>query len=723
MSPGSVFELRLLGDRKGRIDSGYFDDPAQAANAIVASKEYYKGIYMTPNPVMPDLLARSANRITPYAQVQTHDPEISRRRWLLVDIDPRRPAGISSSDPEHNAAIAKGRTIAGMLSIMYGFCDPMINDSGNGCHLMYSMDEENSIEVRDEIQTFLKTLKVLYDDDTCEVDTQVFNAARIWRVPGTWARKGDSVPTRPHRRSQVLRVAPRSLADRISIVQLIQFNASHKELLQNAVPQSGPQMGRAKSASEYPADETIYKRLNEYALRNVQSWVKTFFPDAYDYKEGFRVKSADIGQPHEEDLTIHPWPMGIKYFGIADQGEATEGRRTPVSVIAEFALHCSKAEAAQKLSDACGMPVSEFGDISQVAPPEPAGHGMDGLMGGTKGRYDFKNIRTVADLQKMQFKDIRWVVKGVLPAGNMLLAARPKMRKTWLALQLSIAIASGRKFLDWETEKGDVLFLALEDNERRIRSRIDTLQKFEMVPPDLSGFRYWTGGMGYDGNGRLRVTDPEEAARTLQAFPRGEAGVDALEQYLELFPGTSTIIIDTLAHFRGERLSRDIYQSDYESMMPLTKLAARKRVLIIPVMHEKKGNADRGIGGDFLEDVTGSAGITGGSDGVISIKGRRGVQEETETRKLLISGRDVPYDYSLDLAFDAERGGWLKAAREDAKTIIRTMLGRHPYMNQKELQSMIPNVSQTRLLHCLMEMKMEGEVEHNKFGYSLRKDI
>jgi hypothetical protein len=49
-----------------------------------------------------------------------------------------------------------------------------------------------------------------------------------------------------------------------------------------------------------------------------------------------------------------------------------------------------------------------------------------------------------------------------------------------------------------DCEQGEVLFLGLEDNERRIRSRIRTLQTFNMTPPDLSGFRYWTGGMSED---------------------------------------------------------------------------------------------------------------------------------------------------------------------------------------------------------------------------------
>jgi hypothetical protein len=720
VAPGSVFELRMIGTRKGQIDSGYFNDPAIAANALVSARGYYKGVYFTPNPNSPDVLARSYNRISEWAQYTTNDTEITRRKWLLLDIDPKRPQGISSTDAEHAKAIAKARTIAGMMAITYGWCDPMINSSGNGAHLLYPMDEENTNEVRDAIHTLLQTLKAIYDDECTQLDVTVYNAARIWRLPGTWARKGDSTPERPHRQAQILQ--PLNHLSRLSILQIMRFNHENARILAAAkgrVGQTGVLAGVSKSRSEYPQEEAKYKRLNDAAMGRVREWVPHFFPTAREYKEGYRVASADIGQDYEEELTIHPWPLGIKYFGNADEGDKTEGRRTPIGVIAEYSLHCDKDQAARVLADRLKYPLTEFENLP-LPPAAPMGATMESLLG-AKQKYSFKSIRSIADLQKATFKEVKWIVEGVIPTGNMLLAARPKMRKTWLALQLGIAVTSGRKFLDWQCNPSEVLFLGLEDNERRMQNRIKTLQKFEMFPPDLSGFRYWTGGMDYDGAGRLRLANPEEAAATLAAFPRGEAGVDALEQYLEEYPLTKMIIVDTFAHFRGARTSRDVYQSDYDAMTPLTKLAGRKGVLILSVMHEKKGLAADGAGADFLEDVTGSAGITGGSDGVISIKGRRGVQEENESRELYISGRDVPFDYKVDISFDAETGGWRKAAREDTRIAIRGKLTAHPFLNQKDLAALLPNTSLARLTRCLLEMKMEGEVQQGKYGYSLSR--
>ena len=711
----STFEIRCLGTRKGQVDSGYFDSPSEAAAILCGSPHWYKGVYITPNAVDPNLKARSANRLKQWADYTTTDPDITRRKWLLIDIDAKRPAGISSTKAEHEEALKRAGTVASFLS-MYGFPQPMLNDSGNGAHLMYSINEENAPEIRDELQTFLHILAALFNDDNCEIDKSVFNAARIWRLPGTWAKKGDSTEDRPHRKSEIIQYA--DPFNTLSFVRVLRFNAQFADSVKTQP------VNQRKTTGEYPDDEKLYKRLNDYAMHNLKLWVPNFFPDAREYKEGFRVASADIGENYEEDLTIHPLPMGIKYFGVADQGDVKEGRRTPVSIISEYSLKTNKLDAARKLSDCLNFPLSEFDALPiNNNNSTPMVVGLTGLaeLSGGRSNFDFRSIKSISQLQRQEFRPIKWVVKDLLPSGNIMLVARPKMRKTWLALQLAMAVAAGRTFLGHECIKGEVLFLALEDNERRISERIRIMQRFEIEPPDLSAFKYFTGGVSIAANGKQIITDPDEAKRMDAMFPKGEEGVHALEQYIDANPKTSCIIIDTLAHFRGARVSRDVYEEDYRAMMPITRLASKKEILIIPVHHEKKGNAERGIGADFLEDVSGSAGITGGIDGVISIKGRRGVQEETESRKILVSGRDIPHDYEFDVAFDAEQGGWINSAKEDAKVTVLRVLQNYPVLNQQELRHMLPNIGAARLSKALIELKLEGKVDHGRHGYNLKR--
>lgn len=717
--PGQVFEVRLLHHNKKRVDAGYFDHPSHAATAIAGLQESYAGIYFTPNPVAPDLAARSYNRISPWAALTTMDNHILRRKWLLIDIDPIRPSGISSTQEELENAFKVGCTIKNMLEFEYSWPLPCVNVSGNGCHLLYPMDEPNTEEVRDAIQTFLRTLNGRFKADGCEVDTTCFNAARIFRVPGTWARKGDNIPVRPHRKAYSI-ATQFGARQAVTLGQINAFNTTNLKYFPVNVrqPSAAP-----KGKGEYPDDEKLWRGLNDHAMNRIPEWVPKYFPTAREYKEGYRVASADLGLDFEEDLTIHPRPLGIKYFGVADQGDTTEGRRTPISLLAELIFGGDKQKTARGLADTLKVPLSEFDILSQTALDGPANPASLPGTTPTQPVYDFRRVPSMADLQKRTFKEPKWVIPNVLPTGTILLAARPKMRKTFLALQLALAVCGGRKFLDWKCVQGDVLFLGLEDNERRLKSRIKLLQTLELNPPDLSGFRYWTGGVDISPTtGREYISNPEEAERAYNAFPRGQAGVDALERFLDMYPLTRLIIIDTYAHFRNQSNNRDVYQRDVDDMMPITRMASAREVCVLIVHHEKKGLASQ-ESADFMEDASGTAGITGSIDGMMSIKGKRGIQNENEERKLLLSGRDIPFDIETDMAFDAERGGWLPAAKQDVRAAILKLLERHPYMTQIDFRSVLSNVSPSRITQVLTTMKFENLIMQGRYGYSLPKNF
>ncbi|MFW5638057.1 MAG: hypothetical protein ACOCG4_02195, partial [Methanoculleus sp.] len=201
-----VVEVRALAD--GATHSGYFDDFGRLAQAVEAldADPAVAGIYVTLNVANPDLLARRANRIKmrlSRKDATTADADIVRRRWLPIDIDPVRPSGVSSTDAEHEAAIGAAGRIAGYLAEQ-GFPEPIKADSGNGAHLLYRVDLANDGAARDLVKGVLATLDALFSDDAVTVDTANHNAARIWKVYGTMSRKGDSTPTRPHRRAAIL---------------------------------------------------------------------------------------------------------------------------------------------------------------------------------------------------------------------------------------------------------------------------------------------------------------------------------------------------------------------------------------------------------------------------------------------------------------------------------------------------------------------------------------
>ena len=122
-----------------------------------------------------------------------------------MDVDPARPADISSSDAEHEAALARARDIRMVLG-EEGWSAPVLGDSGNGAHLLYLVDLPNDDASTKLVEGVLKALARRFDDAVVTVDQAVFNAARISKVYGTVARKGDDTPDRPHRLARLLDV-------------------------------------------------------------------------------------------------------------------------------------------------------------------------------------------------------------------------------------------------------------------------------------------------------------------------------------------------------------------------------------------------------------------------------------------------------------------------------------------------------------------------------------
>jgi hypothetical protein len=209
-TPGDVVELRILdaqtsGDRRPHIESGYFDDWAKLAEAA-ATIGKAKGWYVTLNPVNSALLARAHNRIRPAGkEPTTSDNDIIRRCWLPIDLDAVRPAGISSTDEEHKAALDFALTIRDHLAAV-AWPEPIMADSANGAHLLYRIDlpaDDGGL-----VERCLKALAAHFGarSDKVDLDTTVHNPARIWKLYGTPACKGDSTAERPHRMARLLAV-------------------------------------------------------------------------------------------------------------------------------------------------------------------------------------------------------------------------------------------------------------------------------------------------------------------------------------------------------------------------------------------------------------------------------------------------------------------------------------------------------------------------------------
>lgn len=213
IEPVSVFEVRAIKcpDKPGgtyvSTVAGWFNDIKRAALGV----EYTESMrppacYVTLNPVEPALLARAANRVAHNVKSTTTDADIVRRRWLFIDIDSRRPAGVSSTDGELREASKLSDTLQAAMSAN-GWPEPLQGMSGNGRYLLWRIELPNDEKSKLLVQSVLKTMASQFDTVGAEVDCSTFNAARICKVLGTVARKGDEllgvegIEDRPHRQS------------------------------------------------------------------------------------------------------------------------------------------------------------------------------------------------------------------------------------------------------------------------------------------------------------------------------------------------------------------------------------------------------------------------------------------------------------------------------------------------------------------------------------------
>lgn len=161
---------------------------------------------MTLNPVDPALLARACNRLQDRPKGTTADKNIVKRIWLPFDFDPVRPVGVSSTDEEIDRAKAVALQTADWLRSELGDDPAVWGFSGNGWHLLYRIDLPNTEESTSMVKGWLGAVAGRFSDDHVSVDTGNYNAARIWKVYGTLACKGDSVPKigRIHRRARIM---------------------------------------------------------------------------------------------------------------------------------------------------------------------------------------------------------------------------------------------------------------------------------------------------------------------------------------------------------------------------------------------------------------------------------------------------------------------------------------------------------------------------------------
>ena len=175
----------------GRWVTGWFDDAARMEREI-QQRAHVGDLYTSLNAPKP---RRASN--TMVGEPITNDA-VGWITRIPFDFDPVRPSGVASTADELAAANVRRDALVAMLRKV-GWALPLHALSGNGYHAVYRCRLPNSDETRDQLGAIYHGLHAEYSDDEVQFDRSVRNPGRIFRLYGTWNRKGSDTPDRPHR--------------------------------------------------------------------------------------------------------------------------------------------------------------------------------------------------------------------------------------------------------------------------------------------------------------------------------------------------------------------------------------------------------------------------------------------------------------------------------------------------------------------------------------------
>src|SRR5262249_52521227 len=141
------------------------------------------------------------------------------RRLFLVDVDPVRRSGISATNEQHEWAIERGWQGGKDLTEKISWPQPLVSDSGNGFHANFRIDLPNDDAAKDLLTPVVQAL-ARFDDPRVTIDKTTFNAARVVKISGTMACKGENFPDKPWRLSRLLQVPEMNIVSREMLEKL-----------------------------------------------------------------------------------------------------------------------------------------------------------------------------------------------------------------------------------------------------------------------------------------------------------------------------------------------------------------------------------------------------------------------------------------------------------------------------------------------------------------------
>lgn len=497
--PGDVIEIRALDvgrtqERAGCTYAGYFNfESKEAITAAIRSVDgRAEGVYVTLNRPNPELLARSANRLKVRPKNTTTDADIIEWIWFYIDADAVRPAGISATDAEHEAALQRISVIREFLS-EGGWPDPIRGDSGNGGHLLYRLPKLDLKRAGDLVKRCLQALSARFSDAVVKVDEATANPSRICKLYGTMARKGDSTPDRPHRRSNLIETP-----ERIIPVSLEALEALASQVLEKAVK---------STAHSGPARRTF----------DVDQWIATRIeivkgPEPYDGGRRWTLPTCPFNAEHLKPVIIE-LASGALAYKCLHKSCSDNGWKELRELI----------EPNQRNTISPGSSIPD-------GAPTPA-HAAEDV---TPLITDLSQLPSVWQLEQK----LDWAVEGMIARGSVtLICAESGTGKTWLAYYLAGCVAHGKPLLDRNVRHTKVLYIDGENPLYLVKQRL-----FDLGIAETADLTVWGGWV-------LSPPPGPESSLVIE-FARKYKGLIIYDSLIEFHPGSEQSSTETRAFMK-----------------------------------------------------------------------------------------------------------------------------------------------------------------------------
>ncbi len=307
-----------------------------------------------------------------------------------------------------------------------------------------------------------------------------------------------------------------------------------------------------------------------------------------------------------------------------------------------------------------------------------------------------KKIRIISasDLLNKEIAELNYNIQHLIVPGLTLVAAAPKVGKSYLMCYLGYCMATGQKaFAKLNTRKSKVLFLALEDNERRLQARLTKIAKASLL-------------------GTVNIPEDLDLVTTL------DENADSIKVIRELIieGGYDTVIIDILQRVSSPE-DTGSYKKEYALIKKLKELADSTNTAIIAVHHTNKKSSKAS-----LDSISGTRGLVGACDNVIVLS--RTSEESSASRrgtlKMSIQGRDLDSN-CFYLEYGTDEGFYTMSEEEPLRETKQEKMDQAWKLSlegykQDEIAKLMGDITQGYVSKLLKEKKEQLNKENDEKG-------